>query len=329
MGEIIERVTLTHLQIPLKEPFRTFRGERVQRGSILVTAVTTGGWSGAGECAPAPNSDGLQQCWQRLQGDFVPLLLGQAVDQSDEIPPFLDTLPETPANARCAVETVFLDLLGQIRHQSLAALLDVPGDRIDAGIEAGLVIGQQPTVVDLLRAIEPHLQEGYRRVKLKIRPGFDLEFVRAVRQHFGDDLPLMVDGQGAYSLKDLDLMKQLDQEDLLMIEQPFAAESLDEMAALQSDLVTPICLDETANLSHRGREAIERGCGRIVNLKLQDQGGLIPAQRLHDEVLARGRRASWARGWSSGSAARPACTWRLCPAARIRPTSRRRPLAGR
>jgi O-succinylbenzoate synthase len=288
MAETIARVALIHLQVPLKEPFRTLKGDLPVRDTFLIVATTGAGRIGLGECAPLPTLDWLERSWRSLRDVFAPALVGQTVDSLEEIESSLDAVGDSLASARGAAETACLDLYGQIHHRSLSEILGTPSVRIESGIEAGLVIGHHVTVVDLLRSIEPHLDEGYRRVKLKIRPGFDVEFVHAVREHFGPELPLMVDGQGAYTVQDMEHLQQLDQEDLLMIEQPFGRDDLDGLAALQDRLTTPICLDETVNAVPRGIEAIERGCGRIVNLKLQNQGGLLRARALHDELYARG-----------------------------------------
>jgi O-succinylbenzoate synthase len=132
-----------------------------------------------------------------------------------------------------------------------------------------------------LKAIENHLGEGYRRVKIKIAPGQDIELVRAVRQHFGD-IELMVDANGAYTIDDIDVFRTMDEYDLLMFEQPLAADDLDGLAALQAAVTTPVCLDETAETPERAAEAIRRGACRIVNIKIQRVGGLGPALALHD-----------------------------------------------
>ncbi len=183
--------------------------------------------------------------------------------------------------AVAGAETALWDLLGQARRASIAELLGASDLRIDMGVEAGLAVGLYSSIVGLIKAIERHLEAGYRRVKIKIQPGQDLELVRAVRQHCGD-IPLMVDANGAYTVADLDVFRELDQYDLLMFEQPMAADDLDGLAALQRVVNTPVCLDETAETPERTAEAIRRGAGRIVNLKIQRVGGLGPAQAIHD-----------------------------------------------
>ena len=154
-------------------------------------------------------------------------------------------------------------------------------EQINLGVQSGLAVGLYPSIVELLKAIEIHLAEGYRRVKIKIRPGSDVELVRAVRQHFGE-IPLMVDANGAYSVADLDVFRELDDFDLLMFEQPMALSDLDGLARLQKAVTTPVCIDETAETHAQTEEAIRRGACRIVNLKIQRVGGLGPAREIHD-----------------------------------------------
>jgi O-succinylbenzoate synthase len=160
-------------------------------------------------------------------------------------------------------------------------MLGASSDQLGMKVESGLAVGLYPTIVELLTVIETHLAEGYRRVKIEIEPGRDVELVHAVRQHFGD-VPLMVDGGASYTVSDLDVFRELDEFDLLMFEQPMAADDLDGSAALQCAVSTPVCLDESASSLEQTAEAIRRGACRIVNLKLQRVGGFGPALALHD-----------------------------------------------
>ena len=203
---------------------------------------------------------------------------------------------------------------GQARHATIAELLGASDLRIDLGVESGLAVGLYPSIVELIKTIETHLEAGYRRVKIKIQPGEDVELVRAVRQHFGD-VPLMVDANGSYTVADLDVFRELDQYDLLMFEQPMAAADLDGLAALQQAVDTPVCLDETAESLERTAAAIERGAGRIVNLKIQRVGGLGPRRRSTTSATSMGSPAGSGRCPSSGSARPTASTWRPCPIA--------------
>lgn len=293
MIDSIVRVGLTQLQIPLKEPLRTAVGEIVTREAILLAAESADGLVGVGECSPLPAPIGtpaapIQDCWNDLATHIAPNLLGQGFGTLEGIDSISGRWRGCRTSAVAGAETALWDLLGHARSLSLAELLGVSQESIAAGVESGLTMGLYPTVVDLLRAIEPHLAEGYRRLKIKIRPGRDLEFVAAVRQHFGQDMLLSVDGDGSYSQADFEALRRLDDFDLLMIEQPLPADDIDGLAALQQILVAPICLDETAVSPDRAAAALEIGAGRIVNLKIQHLGGLGPALALHELCRSHG-----------------------------------------
>jgi o-succinylbenzoate synthase len=291
MTGAIERVSLTHLQIPLKEPFRISGGEVAVKDSILVTVETPNG-IGHGESSPMAASFGYstdtpEGCWNDLRERIAPDLLGRRFSTLEDIA----ALRATWSGSRFAMagaETACWDLLGRARRATIADMLGAAPEQIARGVESGLAVGLYGTIVELLKTIEIHLAEGYRRVKIKIKPGHDVELVRAVRQHFGEDLPLMVDANAAYTIHDLDVFRALDEFDLLMFEQPMAAADLDGLAALQAAVNTPVCLDESADTLEPVAEAIQRGACRIVNLKIQRVGGLGPALALHDLCFKHG-----------------------------------------
>jgi len=280
----VERVVLTHIQIPFKDTFRISAGEVAIKDAILV-AIETQSAIGLGESSPMAagfgySPDTPEGCWHDLTTRLAPSLLGRSFANIDDITDLASTW-ETSRFAVAGVETALWDLLGQVHHATIAELLGASDARIVLGVESGLAVGIYPSIVKLIRTVESHLEAGYRRVKLKIRPGDDVELVRAVRQHFGD-IPLMVDANGSYTVADLDALRELDRYELLMIEQPMAAADLAGSAALQRTIETPVCLDETADSLERTVAAIERGAGRIVNLKLQRVGGIGPARAIHD-----------------------------------------------
>lgn len=285
----VERITLTQLQIPLKEPLRGSGRESVVKDAVLVTVETKGG-VGLGECSPLgagsdASRDTVEGCWDDLAGQIVPRLLGRSFSSVEEIA----ALAASWAGSGYAVagaETACWDLLGQARHATVAEMLGGLMDPL-MRVESGLSLGLYPTVVELLKAIETHLAEGYRRVKIEVAPGRDVELVRAVRQHFGD-IALMVDAAAAYTVEDLDVFRALDDFDLLMFEQPMAADDLDGMAVLQAEVSTPVCLDESAATLGQAAEAIRRGSCKIVSLKLHRLGGFGPALALHDHCHAHG-----------------------------------------
>ncbi len=292
MTNAVERVTLIHLQIPLKEPFRISGGEVAIKDAILVALETSDG-VGLGESSPmaagfGDSSDTPEGCWNDLVERIAPSLLGRRFAEVEEIAEWASTWRTGASRfAVAGAETACWDLLGQSRHETLAEMLGVLGSPLDLRIESGLAVGLYPTIVELLKTIDTHLDEGYRRVKIRIQPGRDVELVRAVRQHFGD-IPLMVDASTSYTAADLDVFRELDAFDLLMFEQPMKVDDLDGLAALQKAVATPVCLDETADTLDRTAEAIRRGAGRIVNIKLQRVGGFGPALAMHDLCQERG-----------------------------------------
>ena len=280
----IERIVLTHLRIPLKEPFRISGGEVAIKDAILVLLETNSG-IGLGESSPMAAGfgypgDSPESCWASLTDLIAPRLLGQTIQSIEDIGAIASSW-KIGKFAEAGPETALWDLLGQARHASIAELLGAPEIRIDMGIPSGLAVGLYPSIIELIRTIETHLEAGYHRVKIKIRPGEDLELVRAVRQHFGD-VELMVDANAAYTSSDIDLFRELDNYDLLMFEQPMAPNDIDGLAALQSAVSTPVCLDESADSLEQTATAIARGACRIVNLKIQRVGGLGPALEIHN-----------------------------------------------
>jgi O-succinylbenzoate synthase len=286
----IERVVLTHLQIPLKEPFRISGGEVAVKDAIAVSVETSSG-IGNGESSPmAPgfgySIDTPEGCWDDLANDIAPSLIGQTIDSIAGINE-LAARWKGSRFAAAGAENALWDLLGQAHHATIASLLGAINEQVSLGVQSGLAVGLHPSIVQLLRTIETHLAEGYRRVKIKIAPGSDVELVRAVRQHFGE-VPLMVDANCAYSIADIDIFRALDEYDLLMFEQPMAAGDLEGLARLQDAVTTPICLDETAETHAKTAEALRHGACRIVNLKIQRVGGLGPAREIHDLCLRHG-----------------------------------------
>jgi O-succinylbenzoate synthase len=280
----IDRVVLTHLQVPLKEPFRISGGEVAIKDAILVTLETPTA-IGHGESSPMSASFGYsvdtpEGCWNDLRSSIAPGLLGQTVDSPEAIAALMSTWKGSRF-AAAGAENALWDLLGQAQHATVAQLMGAIDEQISLGVQSGLAVGLYPSIVALLKAIETHLAEGYRRLKIKIRPGNDVELVRAVQQHFGE-IPLMVDANGAYTLDDLEVFRALDDFDLLMVEQPMKPGDLEGMARLQQVITTPICLDESAETHDQTADAIRQGACRIVNLKIQRVGGLGPARAIHD-----------------------------------------------
>jgi O-succinylbenzoate synthase len=185
--------------------------------------------------------------------------------------------------AKATLVNAFLDAWLREQGRSLASYLGAERDRVPCGVSVGIA----PTTEELLAQVAGYLAEGYRRIKLKIAPGVDVERVAAVRAAH-PDVPLSVDANAAYRLADAETLRGLDPFDLLMIEQPLHHEDLLDHAALQRQLRTPLCLDESIRSAAHARAALELGSCRIVNIKQGRVGGVLEARRVHDLCRERG-----------------------------------------
>lgn len=186
--------------------------------------------------------------------------------------------------AKAAVQTAVLDVQLRLVGMSLADYLGAVGASVPAGVSVGIM----ETIDDLIAAVDGYVTTGYRRIKLKIEPGWDIEPVRAVRKHFGRGLPLQVDANGAYTMADATRLAALDPYDLPLIEQPLSEDDLLGHAVLASRLRTPICLDEPIVSARAAVAAIQSGATSVVNIKPGRVGGFLEARRIHDVCAAHG-----------------------------------------
>ncbi len=271
---MISRIVLTHVRVPLVEPFRISSGSVAEKDGIVVE-LHSDGLTGYGESSPMAgsfySSDTPESSWWELCEVVAPAIIGQEFKCPEDWNRALDALPAGNFT-KTGVETAFWDLAAQRQGKPLHVILG--GER--AEVESGLAVGLYDDLADMLRTVERYLREGYKRVKLKIEPGRDLEVVRAARQAFGD-IPLFVDANGAYSLDDLEIFRKLDEFGLMMFEQPFAGHALEDLAVLQRSVKTPVCLDESLDSADQLRRAIELESLRIANFKIQRVGGFYRA----------------------------------------------------
>ncbi|GAA2612594.1 o-succinylbenzoate synthase [Actinomadura fulvescens] len=280
----IEKVELRTVALPLKTPFRASVTELRSRDVLLVRVVTPDaeGW---GECAALPDPrysaeyvDGAADVLRRF---LVPALPENV--EAHEVGPALAPFRGHPM-AKAALEMAVLDAGLRAAGESLGHYLGAVRERVRCGVSVGI----HGSVPELLDVVEGFVAEGYTRIKLKIEPGWDLEPVRAVREHFGGELPLQVDANGAYTPADTPHLARLDAFGLLLIEQPLAAGDLVRHAALARRLTTPICLDESIESAADAAAAISLGAASIVNVKPGRVGGHLEARRVHDLCQAHG-----------------------------------------
>ena len=275
----LRKITLREIHIPLIAPFETSFGSTSLRRILLVEADVDG-ISGWGECTAGENpyySYETVETARHIIGDFLwPMLKGRELNAASEV---FDLLAQVRGHnmAKAAVETAIWDAEAKQKNLPLAKLLGGARDEISSGVSIGI----QPSIEVLIAKVEKELAAGYQRVKIKIKPGNDVEPARALRQRF-PRLRLMVDANSAYSLEDALLLQQLDQFFLIMIEQPLGYDDLYSHAALQRQLETPICLDECIHDIEHARAAIEIAACKIINMKLGRVGGHTAARRIHD-----------------------------------------------
>lgn len=278
----IEQITLREIRMRLKAPFETSFGVTQNRRILLVEAVADG-LRGLGEItaleAPSFNSETTDTAWHVVSDFIAPLAVGTIVDSAADVPALLSAI-RGHNMAKAGVENSLWDIEAQQRNLPLWKLLDGTRDEIACGVSVG--IHQNPEL--LLEKVEQEVASGYQRIKLKIKPGKDLEYVAAVRRQFSDIL-LSVDANSAYRLEDTAHLKKLDDFDLLMIEQPLAWDDIHSHAQLQRQLRTAICLDECINNERHALGAIESGACRIMNIKLGRVGGHTSARQVHDVCL--------------------------------------------
>jgi len=281
----IERVELMVVRLDLVRSFETSSSQRRFLEHILVKAYADGltGW---GECAspidPYYCEETTETCWHMLKDFLAPDVIGRSWETIEE---FMAPLRKVKRNnfAKAGIEMAAWDLLAQAAGKPLHAMLGGTRSEILSGVSLGI----ERDTARLFAIIDQYLGEGYRRVKLKIGPGRDVDVIRAVRERY-PDLPLMADANSAYRLGDLPILQQLDQFDLMMIEQPLAHDDIIDHATLQAGLRTPICLDESIHSAEDARKALDLDSGRIINIKVSRLGGLLEAQKVHDLCRERG-----------------------------------------
>ncbi|MGH2398834.1 MAG: o-succinylbenzoate synthase [bacterium] len=275
----IERAELRAVELPLVFPFETSFGREDTKAGILIRLFADGleGWGEAPVSrAPLYNEETVGTAWHVLEEFILPALLGQSLSHPREFPPLVRRLRRHHM-AKAGVEAALWDLHAQANRIPLARALGGTRDRIEVGVSLGI----ESSIDALLQRVEVFLKLGYRRIKIKIKPGWDVPVVRRIRQKFGS-IRLQVDANSAYTLEEAHVLRDLDEYDLLLIEQPLGEDDIVDHARLQAQLRTPICLDESIVTPDDARKAIALGSCRIVNIKAARLSGLTAAVATHD-----------------------------------------------
>jgi O-succinylbenzoate synthase len=269
--------------MPLRSPFETSFG-RVQERECILLEVFSDGLVGYGECVadrdPGYSYETTGTAWYILREFGIPPLLGQEIDGPLGLQVYLENIRGHPM-AKAGLEMAIWDLLGKQESRSLSQLLGGQADRVGVGVSVGI----QESAEKLVEAVSSYREQGYQRVKIKIKPGRDVRETRAVRHAF-PNIHLQVDANSAYSLDSAKDLRPLDELGLLLIEQPLAGDDLWDHRKLQADFRTPICLDESILSPRHARQALEMDACRVINIKAGRVGGLGQAVAIHD--LCRG-----------------------------------------
>ena len=281
----IDRVDIIVVELPLIRPFVTSSSSRTHLRHILIKAHADGivGWGeSASPVDPYYCPETTETCWHILKDFIVPAVVDtewQTIEQ------FVASYRRVKGNnfAKAGMEMAAWDLLSQAHGVPLHRALGGTRGEILSGVSLGI----ESDTGKLISLIERYLEEGYRRIKLKIAPGHDVDVIAIVRRRF-PDVPLMADANSAYTLGDVDTLRELDQFNLLMIEQPLAHDDIVDHAKLQRELETPVCLDESIHSVEDARKALDLGSAGVINIKVSRLGGLLEAKRVHDLCRARG-----------------------------------------
>ncbi|MFE8703302.1 o-succinylbenzoate synthase [Cytobacillus sp. FJAT-54145] len=278
----IKGIKLYIISMPLKLPFSTHLETVSDRESIIVEVTDVDGVKGYGEVvafsSPWYTEETVQTCYHMIRDFFIPLLQKSEIHHPSDANALFNKLKGNHM-AKAGLETALWDLYAKGEGMSLSKLLGGTVSKIPSGV----VVGAK-TLKESIEQIEQYLQSGYKRVKIKIGPENDLQIVSEIRKRF-PDLMLMADANSAYTLKDINRLRALDEYNLLMIEQPLQHDDIINHAKLQSQLRTPICLDESIVTFDDAQNAVELGSCRIINIKIGRVGGLQTAKKIHDFCL--------------------------------------------
>jgi len=285
---IIDRIILHHLRMPLRSPFETSFG-RVAERECLLLAVQSEGLVGYGECVadrdPGYAYETSGTAWHILRDFLAPAILGRDVAGPAAFQRCAERVRGHPM-AKAGLELALWDLQGKREGRSLHDLLGGERRRSRRRVDVGVSVGIQASSDALVRTVDGYLAQGYRRIKIKIKPGRDVTDAQAVRRAH-PTIRLQVDANSAYTLDSAPALRPLDDLDLLLIEQPLSEDDLWDHRLLQAQFRTPICLDESILSARHARQALEMAACRVINIKPGRVGGLSEAVAIHDLCLTR------------------------------------------
>ncbi len=281
----IEKIDLRRIKNKLKTPFKASYGVTTERESIIIEMKDEQGNIGWGECVaftvPWYTEETVNTCWHMLTDFLIPILLQSEITHPKDLVELFRMVQKNNM-AKAALDGAVWDLYAKRNRISLKQAIGGTRSEIEAGVAIGIKDRHE-----MLSEIATLITQGYKRFKVKIMPGNDIELIRTIREQF-PDIPLMADANSAYTLKDMEHLKELDQFQLLMIEQPFAVDDFIGHSTLQKELKTPICLDESISTFSDAELAHHLGSCQIINVKAGRVGGLTEALRIHDYCVEQG-----------------------------------------
>lgn len=273
-------IILRKVAMKMKTPFETSFGKMSVKDFFIVQMIDKDGNSGFGESAaftgPWYTEETVQTARHMMEDFLIPLLVQTPLVHPDDLAKRFSPVRGNRM-AKAALEGAVWDLYAKQQGRPLFQIIGGENRTVDVGV----AIGIQPTIGDLLEKIDQALSEGYKRIKLKVKPGRDIAYLEAVRRRY-PDVPLMIDANSSYSLKDIDHLCRFDDYGLLMIEQPLGSDDFLDHAELQKAVRTPICLDESIHSYEDARVAIRLNACKIVNIKTARVGGISEAKKIHD-----------------------------------------------
>ena len=278
----VSRITLREIEMSLVEPFRISSGVTTTRRILLLEVETADGLSTWSECVaggrPNYSPETIDTAWLAIRAWLAPRVLGRSIGSPEEASVLLGEDIRGHQMARACLEMAYWALEAERQQKPLAELLGGTRELIEVGVSIGI----QDSPAALVEKARAALQAGYRKIKIKIKPGKDFEYLSAVREALGPSAPLMADANNAYSLSDIEHLARLDELHLVMIEQPLAWDDVIRHARVQRRLETPVCLDESITGLDQAEDMIEYGAGKIINIKPGRVAGLTTSKAIHD-----------------------------------------------
>ncbi len=299
-----QRIELRHVRLELTRPFETSFGRFTDRHLVIIKTFSDVGicYSEAPSLhVPFYNYETTQTTLHVLKDFIIPALLKLEINNIEELHQSMEFVRGHNI-AKSGIDTAFYHLMSKHQGKSLSEYLG--GTR--TSVEVGISLGIEDNIGLLLEQINLAINKGYKRIKIKIKPGWDIEPIRQIRNQFGD-IPIMADANSAYTLADVDLFKQLDEFNLMMIEQPLGYDDIYEHSLLQHQIITPICLDESIETVADAKMAVEIGACKVINIKLSRVGGIYPAIKIHD-ICEKHNIPVWSGGMVESAIGKADCT---------------------